>query len=80
MELAIYSAMNVNIIYHMPWFSFSQLFYIEELIMFHQQESSEVIEVAPKVHNTESSVICKLGALAIFASNLSCLFNIKDGD
>lgn len=45
------SAMNMNIISHMPCFSFSQLLFIEELILFHQQESSEVIEVAPRVQN-----------------------------
>lgn len=60
----------MNIIYHMPWFSFSQLFFIEELILFHQQESSEVIEVAPKVQSRESSIIYKLPALALLASNL----------
>lgn len=74
------SATNMSIIYHMPWFSFSQLFFIEELILFHQQESSEAIEVAPEVQNTESSIICKLPALAVFASSLSCLFNINVGD
>lgn len=37
------SALNMKIIYRMPWLSFSQLFYIEELILFHQQESSGVI-------------------------------------
>lgn len=72
--------MNMNIIYQVPWFSFSQLFFIEELILFHQQESSEVIEVAPEVQNPESSIICELPALAVFASDLSCLFNIEVGD
>jgi len=72
--------MNMNIIYHMPCFSFSQLFFIEELILFQHQESSEVTEVAPEVQNAESSIICELPALAVFASDLSCLFDMKVGD
>lgn len=62
----------------MTWFSFSQLVFIEELILFHQQESSEAREVAPKEQN--SSIIYKLPALAGFASNLFCLFNIEAED
>lgn len=71
--------MNTNIIYHILWFSFNQLVFIEELILFRLQESSEVIEVAPKVQNTKSGIICKLPALAGFAPNLSCLSNYKSG-
>lgn len=62
----------------MTWFSISQLFFIEKLILFHQQESSEVREVAPK--EQDSCIIYKLPALAGFPSNLSCLFNIEAGD
>lgn len=62
----------------MTWFSFSQLFFIEKLILFHHQESSEVREVAPNKQN--SSIIYKLPALADFASSLFCLLNVEAGD